>query len=76
MEPLKWESRALPRGRAGLRQVQWLWELAPASPTIGWHALCEPGSGLYIWTMVGAGLIAIYFAIYAREWAKPISLAA
>lgn len=69
-------SRDLPRGPLELWQVQRLCEPAPASPTNGWHAICKAGSGLCIWTVVGAGLIAIYFEIYTREWAKPISVAA
>ena len=75
-EPLKWEARDLPRGRLGPRQVHWLCEPAPTSPINGWHAICKPGSGLCIWTVLGAALIAIYFEIYTREWAKPISVAA
>lgn len=65
-----------PEGSGRPWQVRWLWEPAPASPAKGWHAICKPGSGLCIWAVVGAGLIAIYFEIYTREWAKLISVAA
>lgn len=63
-------------GSSWLRAGAVLSEPGPVSPTNGCHAICKPGSGLSLWTVVGAGFITLYLEIYTREWAKPISVAA